>query len=93
MALASIIGVYAEGSRGTPLFFTYELYMAQALCFLVIVLIAIHSLWNTKNHGENKEGSPEVTTIGSALPQCQRITTVNGCGVSPAVQPDAPPAP
>ena len=29
----------------------------------------------------HSEGSPEVTVIGSALAQCQRITTVNGAGV------------
>ena len=32
----------------------------------------------------HSEGSPEVTTIGSALAQCSRITTVNGPGVSGA---------
>jgi hypothetical protein len=30
----------------------------------------------------HSEGSPEITTLGSAIAQCSRITTVNGPGVS-----------
>ena len=30
----------------------------------------------------HSEGSPEITTLGSAIAQCPRITTVNGPGVS-----------
>jgi hypothetical protein len=32
----------------------------------------------------HSEGSPEITTLGSAIAQCSRITTVNGPGVSVA---------
>jgi hypothetical protein len=48
VVLVSIVGVYAESRRGAPLFVTYELYIAQALFFLLMVGVALYR-WR---HGE-----------------------------------------